>query len=212
MAFSEPTLVDLRDRIRDIPLVLEGLVWLAFFPYVLGLAFWDSGWSEPLRFALVACCAIGWSLAFFRGGDRSRERPTRGGGDGRASLAAGCACHHRRSRARLERHPGTAMPATASRRNHPVMARGLARPDSLVALRVGARERPGAVLALACVRSVRSPLFRAGDCVRLARRIRAGGPRRKQRQSLALGLTATARRQARRPGDARFDPPGRVSG
>lgn len=65
MLLSEPTLGDLQDRIRDLPLVLEGLVWLVFFPYVLALTIWDSGWSEMVRSALVACCAVGWSLAFY---------------------------------------------------------------------------------------------------------------------------------------------------
>ena len=65
MAASDPTLGDLRDRVRDLPLVLEGLVWLVFFPYVLALAIWRSGWSDTVRFALVTCCALGWPLAFY---------------------------------------------------------------------------------------------------------------------------------------------------
>ena len=65
MAASQPTLVELHDRVRGLPLLVEGLVWLVFFPYTLGLAIWDSSWPEGVRFALVTCCALGWSLAFY---------------------------------------------------------------------------------------------------------------------------------------------------
>ena len=65
MAAAEPTLLGLHDRVTGLPLLVEGLVWLAFFPYVLGLTIWDSGWPEWVRFALVTCCAAGWSLAFY---------------------------------------------------------------------------------------------------------------------------------------------------
>ena len=75
MATSEPTLGELQDRVRALPLLLEGLVWLAFFPYVLALTIWDGGWPETLRFALVACCAVGWSLAFYP----RRKRGAKGG-------------------------------------------------------------------------------------------------------------------------------------
>ena len=65
LAFDEPALHELRADVRELGLVLEGLVWLAFFPFVLALAIWTSAWDEGLRVALVACCAIGWSLAFY---------------------------------------------------------------------------------------------------------------------------------------------------
>ena len=76
MAGSEPRLADLHDRVRELPLLLEGLVWLAFFPYVVALTIWDSGWSEPVRFALVTSCAVAWSLMFYpwRKGYRARPR------------------------------------------------------------------------------------------------------------------------------------------
>ncbi len=40
MLVDEPTLHDLFADVRGLPLVLEGLVWLAFFPFVLALALW----------------------------------------------------------------------------------------------------------------------------------------------------------------------------
>jgi hypothetical protein len=65
LAGSEATLGDLANRIRELPLVLELLVWLAFFPYVLGLAIWTGGWPDVLRLVLVTCCAVAWSLMFY---------------------------------------------------------------------------------------------------------------------------------------------------
>ena len=65
MATSEPTLGELHDRVRELPLLFELLAWLVFFPYVLALTIWESGWAEVTRFALVACCALAWSLAFY---------------------------------------------------------------------------------------------------------------------------------------------------
>ena len=65
MLLSEPTLGRLHDGVAGLPLVLDGLVWFVFFPCVLALAIWDSSSAEGLRLALVACCAVGWSLAFY---------------------------------------------------------------------------------------------------------------------------------------------------
>jgi hypothetical protein len=46
MLFSEPTLGDLREHLRDLPLVVEGVVWLLLFPYVLALTIWESSWAS----------------------------------------------------------------------------------------------------------------------------------------------------------------------
>lgn len=64
MVFSEPNLGELWRGVRDLPLLVEGLVWLALFPFVFALGIWDSSWEGWLRLVLVGCCAIGWSLAF----------------------------------------------------------------------------------------------------------------------------------------------------
>jgi hypothetical protein len=50
--------------IRDLPLLVEIVLWLPFFPWMLGMAVWTSSWSEWLRATLVVCFTIGWSLAF----------------------------------------------------------------------------------------------------------------------------------------------------
>jgi hypothetical protein len=55
-------LQELRDAVRDLPLVVELLAWLAFFPWLLGTAVWTGSWSEPARVLLVLTFAIGWSL------------------------------------------------------------------------------------------------------------------------------------------------------
>jgi hypothetical protein len=63
--FAESTLSDLWDRLRDLPLVVEGLIWFLLFPLVLATGVWESSWQTWLRVLLVACFAVGWSLAFF---------------------------------------------------------------------------------------------------------------------------------------------------
>ena len=65
IAASDPALTELHARVQALQILLEGLVWLAFFPYILGLTIWDSSWPEWVRFALVTCCAVGWSIAFY---------------------------------------------------------------------------------------------------------------------------------------------------
>ena len=65
LAFSEPTLGELWRDVRDLPLGVEGVVWLLFFPFVLALGVWDSSWETWLRLLLVGCFALGWSFAFW---------------------------------------------------------------------------------------------------------------------------------------------------
>jgi hypothetical protein len=48
--------------VRDQSLVLEGILWVAFFPWLLGTAVWESSWPTALRVILVVCFAIGWTL------------------------------------------------------------------------------------------------------------------------------------------------------
>jgi hypothetical protein len=58
----ETRLDDLAAWIRDLPLVVEILVWIVFFPQVLATAVWTSGWSEGLRTTLVVLLAAVWIL------------------------------------------------------------------------------------------------------------------------------------------------------
>jgi hypothetical protein len=62
---SDATLADLWHGVRDLPALVEALVWLAAFPFVLALGIWDAGWEPSTRAALVAACTVAWSLAFW---------------------------------------------------------------------------------------------------------------------------------------------------
>jgi len=55
--------LDARRDVRDLPLVVEGMLWLAFLPWLLGTAVWESSWPDALRVALVVVFAAGWTLA-----------------------------------------------------------------------------------------------------------------------------------------------------
>ena len=48
--------------VRGLPLLVEGLAWLALFPWLLGTAVWTSSWADWLRVVLVAAFAAGWTL------------------------------------------------------------------------------------------------------------------------------------------------------
>jgi hypothetical protein len=49
--------------IRDLPLLVEVVVWVVFLPWVLGTAVWTSSWPVGLRVLLIGCFAIGWTIA-----------------------------------------------------------------------------------------------------------------------------------------------------
>ena len=53
---------DVATWIRDLPLLLEILVWVVFFPWVLATAAWTSDWSEGLRLTLVILFAATWTI------------------------------------------------------------------------------------------------------------------------------------------------------
>ena len=53
---------ELAGSIRDLPIIAELVVWLLFFPWVLGTAVWTSDWSEGLRVLLVVLFTAGWII------------------------------------------------------------------------------------------------------------------------------------------------------
>ena len=53
---------DVATWIRDLPLLLEILVWVVLFPWVLATAVWTSDWSEGLRLTLVILFAVVWTI------------------------------------------------------------------------------------------------------------------------------------------------------
>jgi hypothetical protein len=59
---STERLADLWNWVVGLPLVAEIVVWIAFFPWVLGLWVSQTSWPEWLRILLVASFAIGWTL------------------------------------------------------------------------------------------------------------------------------------------------------
>lgn len=63
--FSESALEGIRSAARDLPLAVEGIVWLAAFPLMLGVTVWESSWDGWLRLLLVTCFAVAWSVAFY---------------------------------------------------------------------------------------------------------------------------------------------------
>jgi hypothetical protein len=50
------------DWVGDLPLVVELILWLALFPWLLGSAVWTSSWAGWLRLLLVLVFAFSWSL------------------------------------------------------------------------------------------------------------------------------------------------------
>jgi hypothetical protein len=46
---------------RDLPLVVELILWLLTFPWLLGTAVWESSWPSWLRVLLVVTFAVGWT-------------------------------------------------------------------------------------------------------------------------------------------------------
>ena len=54
LAASQQTLDDVRASIRDLPLVVEGVVWLLEFPFLLGLDIWQASWDEAVRLTVIA--------------------------------------------------------------------------------------------------------------------------------------------------------------
>ena len=63
-------------RVRGLPLVAKPVVWVAFLPWLSGLAVWESRWGTPrarrIAVALVALAFIVfWSSVTFGGGGSS---------------------------------------------------------------------------------------------------------------------------------------------
>jgi hypothetical protein len=50
------------DWVRDLPVLVEIVLWVALFPWLLGAAVWSSSWMGWVRLLLVLVFAFGWSL------------------------------------------------------------------------------------------------------------------------------------------------------
>jgi hypothetical protein len=59
--------------IRHLPLFVEIVLWVAFLPWMLGMAVWTSSWADWLRGLLVLCFAVGWTLLSIPRGKKVRS-------------------------------------------------------------------------------------------------------------------------------------------
>ena len=69
-------------RVRGLPLVAKPVVWIAFFPWLSGLAVWESSWGTPharrmpSRWSRLAFIVFWASLTFRRRGDPHEHHHT----------------------------------------------------------------------------------------------------------------------------------------
>ena len=61
---SQQTLDDVWTSVRDLPLVVEGVVWLLGFPFLVGLAIWQASWDEAVRLSVIAVLAVAYTSLF----------------------------------------------------------------------------------------------------------------------------------------------------
>jgi len=61
---SQQTLDDVWVAIRDLPLLVEGVVWLLGFPFLVGLAIWQASWDETVRLAAIAALGVAYTFMF----------------------------------------------------------------------------------------------------------------------------------------------------
>ncbi len=54
------------DGIRGLRLPSRLMVWVAFLPWMIGLALWGSGWSASARRSLIAVLAVSWCIVTFQ--------------------------------------------------------------------------------------------------------------------------------------------------
>lgn len=77
LLWSRGTLDSVWERIRDLPLVVQGAVWLLFLPLMAGLWIWQMDWSLWLRLVLVAGLACVNLFTFYP--RRPHTEPTEDG-------------------------------------------------------------------------------------------------------------------------------------
>lgn len=61
---SRQTLDDVWEWVRELPLPVEGVVWLLGFPFLIGLAIWQAPWGEVLRLVVIAVLACAYTYIF----------------------------------------------------------------------------------------------------------------------------------------------------
>jgi hypothetical protein len=68
---SQQTLHDIWTPVRDLPLAVEGAVWLLGFPFLIGLAIWQASWDKAVRLTVIAVLAVAYTCMFV---PRARKR------------------------------------------------------------------------------------------------------------------------------------------
>lgn len=61
---NQAILTDLWHQIRDLSLIIQGLLLVLFLPLMAGLAIWDASWSPIVRLVLIVGIA-GFNLYLF---------------------------------------------------------------------------------------------------------------------------------------------------
>ena len=64
LIFSQGSVDQAWHTIRDLPLVVQIVVWVLFLPVMIGLWVWESSWPLIVRLVLVVGVA-GWNLFMF---------------------------------------------------------------------------------------------------------------------------------------------------
>jgi hypothetical protein len=64
LALSPRTLDAVWQAVRELPLIVQGVVWLLFLPLVIGLWIWERSWSLPIRLTLIVALGA-WNIFMF---------------------------------------------------------------------------------------------------------------------------------------------------
>ena len=64
LAASEHTLDTVWTSVRELPLIVEAVVWLLGFPFLIGLALWQASWDEAVRLTVIAVLAVAYTYMF----------------------------------------------------------------------------------------------------------------------------------------------------
>jgi len=64
LIWSQGSLDQAWNAIRDLPLVIQVVVWVLFLPVMIGLWIWETSWPLVVRLVLVVGVA-GWNLLMF---------------------------------------------------------------------------------------------------------------------------------------------------
>ena len=62
---SPSTLDAIWEWAKESPRLVRVFTWIFFLPWMIGIAVWRSGMSEPVRWLLVIMLAVGWSAAAY---------------------------------------------------------------------------------------------------------------------------------------------------